>query len=180
LFVCLLVISLLFVPNLAKPQVKLNNIRIIPPKELSASLPCSICVNFFDDTLNDLLNIILNVVIGGGCGELCGYLNTTLEQGVCEIICAFVGFEEFVNILENDDLDPVYLCSAMDFCPMNTCNGTLNTCTKVAYTDVTPSSGPLRTTFVITTKIIALKTNRNWSYFGFDHSSWSTKWNIRF
>jgi hypothetical protein len=36
----------------------------------------------------------------GSCGELCGYLNNEIEATVCDLICDYVGVEEFVNLIQ--------------------------------------------------------------------------------
>jgi hypothetical protein len=109
-----------------------------------SQIPCDVCIDFFDDTLNTLLNVILNVGVAGTCGDVCLKLSNQYEQGICLLLCVYIGFDAFVDLLSNTDLDPIYLCSALDACPMNYCNGT---CANITSLEVQPPSGPVRTTF---------------------------------
>jgi len=108
------------------------------------SVPCDVCVDFFDETLNELLNIILNLGVGGTCTAVCQELSQQWEQAVCTILCVLVGFDLFVDILSNTDVDPIHLCVELDACPMNNCQ---QNCTAVTNVTVVPFSAPLRTTF---------------------------------
>jgi len=148
LLLCALVISTNVHPilstKLAKPKAA-NMMREVPitaaPK---ADLPCPVCVTFFDDTLGDLLNIILNLGVGAGCAELCSPLNDSSYIAVCSILCFLAGFEAFVDLIENADLDSIYICSEMDLCPANSCTGE---CINITQVIVQPKKAPLRSTF---------------------------------
>jgi hypothetical protein len=149
---CTLVISTNVHPilstKLATPK-KANMRREIPmdsvvSKAPRQDLPCPVCVDFFDDSLNTLLNIILNLGVGAGCADLCSPLNDSTLVGICSILCFLVGFEAFVDLIENADLDSIYLCSEIDLCPANTCTGD---CINITQVIVQPKKAPVRTTF---------------------------------
>jgi len=141
--------TLLFALLLLSTSVPIQGKSTVPlfrlPPNSKADLPCSVCVDFFDSTLNDFLNIILNVGVGAGCVDLCEQLSTQLEQGICLLMCTVVGFEVFVDVLSNVDLDPIYMCTAIDFCPTNNCMGPY--CINITSVAVSPVKAPLRTTF---------------------------------
>lgn len=49
--------------------------------------------------------IFLDVGVVGGCTELCSLLaekldNSTIVDAACELLCAYVGIKEFINIIE--------------------------------------------------------------------------------
>jgi hypothetical protein len=68
---------------------------------------CDLCINFALVAINDLLNIILNSGIITGCSDLCTKLPNKYEADVCDVLCDAVGIDEFIKILEKDDIDPV-------------------------------------------------------------------------
>jgi hypothetical protein len=48
--------------------------------------------------------------IMGSCYELCAYLTPYGQYAVdaCDIICIGLGLDEFMNMLINDDIDPIW------------------------------------------------------------------------
>jgi len=117
-------------------------------------LACDTCVDFFDEFEGTLLNILLNVGVGATCTDLCTQIQNAYGEAMCLIICTYVGFDAFVDLLNCDDIDPVWVCTYIDLCPMNSC---LTNCTEVTKVVVTPSSGKLRTTFNINVYLTVLK-----------------------
>jgi len=106
---------------------------------------CPICVNFMDQALNALINIILNVGVIGSCGELCAYLPNKIEATVCDLLCDYVGIEEFIKIIDKEDPDSIAICEDMiPVCPIHD-DGAANITSVV----VSPPSGPQGTTFDI-------------------------------
>jgi len=105
---------------------------------------CPFCVNFFGQTINELLEIILNTGVLGSCGALCSQLPNQVEQVGCQLICDYVGISGFIDLIEYEDPDPIYLCQVIDFC--NVVNGGS---VKVQGAVITPSSGPQGTTFTL-------------------------------
>ncbi|XP_003383827.1 PREDICTED: countin-1-like [Amphimedon queenslandica] len=78
---------------------------------------CGLCINFADQFLQNLLNLILNVGVIGGCTDLCGMLpGSNVEKEVCEVLCSVAGFYEFVQIIQEADLDPIYYCELLNQC----------------------------------------------------------------
>jgi len=84
---------------------------------------CKPCIEFAGQFINQLLNIILNAGVVGGCADLCGILaNKTNSQAagiVCNLLCDVVGIKEFINIIEEADLDPIYYCELLKTCEIN-------------------------------------------------------------
>ena len=80
---------------------------------------CPTCVN----TAGEAINILLNLVVGtipSTCQALCGGLAPKLPEVVvvlCEIACVGVGLDEFIKMIENADLDPIYYCELARGCP---------------------------------------------------------------
>jgi len=114
---------------------------------------CGPCVDLLDDTLGDILDAILEIGVGGTCEGVCGRLNSSVETGICELLCVSVGFYEFTKILSNDDLDPIWLCQELLACPMNHCT---QDCMDIVHVNVTPHTAPVRTTFVFTVEFNVL------------------------
>ncbi|KAL5009317.1 hypothetical protein ScPMuIL_014898 [Solemya velum] len=102
---------------------------------------CPTCVSMATEGLEELLNIILNAGVLGSCGDICGALaEKTGSQVVgvaCNLLCDFVGVKYFEEAVKKADLDPIYYCELLKFCPIND-NGDA-TFTNLA---VSPSSGP--------------------------------------
>lgn len=132
------------ITNSTKQVIKPTKVRVNNP--LPKSVPCVSCVDFFDETLDELLNIFLNLAVGAGCQEACGQLPETWEVAICSVLCLFAGVEAFADLLNSVDLDPIYLCTALDACPANTCQ---NNCTKITSATASPKVASLRTTFNI-------------------------------
>eukprot|EP00731_Ephydatia_muelleri_P027939 Em0019g812a len=84
---------------------------------------CPTCIGFANDFINDLLNIILNGGVVGGCSDLCQLLEektgSQLADVVCNLLCDYVGIEEFIKIIQESDLDPIYYCELLHACPIN-------------------------------------------------------------
>jgi len=95
-----------------------------------------------DQAIDQLLNIIANAGVLGGCSDLCSYLPTQLEAVVCNLLCDAVGSETFIDLVQDVDPDPIWLCEEVDVCPINdNASAIFNT---VA---VSPTSGPQGTNF---------------------------------
>jgi len=138
--------SLFITPLNAKINIVKDAQKVVVRAENTRQslIPCETCIDFFDDTLDDMINIVLNVGVGATCSDLCLQLSEQWEQGVCLLLCVSVGFDTFVDFLQNTDLDPIYLCSALGACPNNTC---VNGCLNITSVEVQPEAAPVRTTF---------------------------------
>lgn len=97
-----------------------------------------------EENLNNLLNIILQVGVPTGCGDICGLLPSKPVQDICEVLCLVEGVKGFINALNNDDLDPVWMCVRLHSCPVNSCT---TGCTEVVSVKANPGAGPLRSKF---------------------------------
>lgn len=105
---------------------------------------CDVCVQFTGETVDQLLNIILNVGVVGGCNELCGLLNASQAiDVVCNLLCDIVGIKEFINLIQQADLDPIYFCELLKTCQVFD-EGDAN----ITALTITPKQGPAGTDFV--------------------------------
>jgi hypothetical protein len=93
-----------------------------PQPDLSLDL-CPTCINVAEESINILLNLILDTGIIGTCGTLCQALaqktGSELIGTICDLVCDVVGIEEFIKLLENSDLDPIWYCEIAKLCPGN-------------------------------------------------------------
>lgn len=105
------------ITRLSPPSLKKSQTAPSPGLDL-----CPTCITFAEDALNDLLNIILNAGVVGGCNELCQLLYekipSQLVELACNFLCDYVGIKEFINMIENADLDPIYYCELLKLCPV--------------------------------------------------------------
>jgi len=103
---------------------------------------CPTCVSFMEQSINQLLNIIANAGVIGGCADLCGLLPTQVEATICDLVCDIVGIEAFIDLVNDADPDPIWICEEVGVCPINDkANATVLSLT------VSPLSGPQGTTF---------------------------------
>mmetsp|Transcript_21349 Transcript_21349/g.36434 ORF Transcript_21349/g.36434 Transcript_21349/m.36434 type:complete len:248 (-) Transcript_21349:38-781(-) len=157
----ILFVTLLAASTLAVQQNKL--VRLTPDqvpqslqnaRKVGSVATCTDCVDFFADYTGTLLKAVLEGGVGT-CGALCSYVPLpSFAKAICDIGCIGVGFYEFTQFLNTADLDPVYVCAEVDFCPKDSCTGA---CTEIVSTHVTPSTGKLRSKFTFSAKIKALK-----------------------
>jgi len=139
---------LIFVPAIFGGLVDVKVQKVSGPSVQAAPKApldmCEFCVTFMDNAINQLLNILLNVGVIGSCGDLCNMLPNQLEAVACDLLCDYVGIEAFVDAINAEDPDPIYICQEIDTCP-TVSNGN---CTIVA-SGVSPQKGPAGTTFNI-------------------------------
>lgn len=76
----------------------------------SHGIGCSVCVAFMDDFEGELLDLVLQIGISEGC-HICSRISSRLGQEVCGALCEVVGIETFVHILQEKDIDPIYVCT---------------------------------------------------------------------
>jgi hypothetical protein len=92
--------------------------RVTPTVSLDL---CPTCINVAEESINILLNLILDTGIIGTCETLCAALAQKTGKEIigviCNIACDVVGIEEFIKLIENADLDPIYYCEIAKFCP---------------------------------------------------------------
>eukprot|EP01130_Rhizamoeba_saxonica_P000596 TRINITY_DN10559_c0_g1_i1.p1 TRINITY_DN10559_c0_g1~~TRINITY_DN10559_c0_g1_i1.p1 ORF type:complete len:238 (+),score=57.60 TRINITY_DN10559_c0_g1_i1:35-748(+) len=111
---------------------------------VGSAAECETCVSFIGQAINQLLNIILNVGVLGSCGSLCGMLPNQLEQVVCNLACDYVGIEAFVDLINYEDPDPIYICEEVTMCPIKD-----NAAGKINSVTITPAVGHQGDTFTI-------------------------------
>jgi len=106
-----------------------------PLPETTGSKFCGTCASLTGQSLNILLNYILQAGVVGGCSKVCGNLKTKTEQTVCSIACDLAGVKAFAAAIEKADLDPIYFCEQLNFCPHDD-----NGAGSIASLDVSPLS----------------------------------------
>ena len=101
---------------------------------------CGTCVDFADNALDYLLNAVLNLGIVGSCQAISAYIEQKFGQIVgviCDLLCDYVGIDEFIKIIQKADLDPIYYCELLKACPIND-HGDAN----ITMLSVMPNKGP--------------------------------------
>lgn len=82
---------------------------------------CPTCINIAEQSINILLNLILDSGIIGTCGTLCQALaektSSQVIGTICDLVCDAVGIDEFIKLLDNADLDPIWYCEIAKLCP---------------------------------------------------------------
>ena len=124
------VLLLLLVAAGAYTPVKVNN-------EL-----CPTCISLMGQVINNLLNIIANAGVLGSCNDLCGRLPHELEVVGCELLCAYVGLNGFIDAVNWADPDPVWTCMEMDICGKSS-----TAAATITQMTINPKSGPAKTKF---------------------------------
>ena len=116
-----LTIALIVIVGIASAaNTQSNSIQRVKP---SVGLDlCPTCLNVADESINILLNLILDTGIIGSCQTLCTALaqkTSEIVGVICTIVCDGFGIDEFIKLLENSDIDPIYYCELAKFCPGN-------------------------------------------------------------
>lgn len=82
---------------------------------------CPECVNGFDQLINAVLNVVLEYGVLGSCSDLCNLVaNKTQSETIdilCTLGCSILGIKEFIKLIEDADLDPIYYCETIKLCP---------------------------------------------------------------
>jgi len=153
-FKCVAVLLLLCGATFASVSIKPMSVKQLaaaqakrvatPPQQIvSPNLDmCPYCVNFMDEFLNQVLNAILQAGVAGGCTGICSQLPNEEAQVACDVICLYVGVEVFVEIVEYEDPDPIFICQELDIC-----NTVDNGAAKITKAYVAPPSGAQGATF---------------------------------
>eukprot|EP00698_Gefionella_okellyi_P011917 TRINITY_DN3178_c0_g1_i1.p2 TRINITY_DN3178_c0_g1~~TRINITY_DN3178_c0_g1_i1.p2 ORF type:complete len:250 (-),score=45.72 TRINITY_DN3178_c0_g1_i1:147-896(-) len=105
---------------------------------------CDVCIQAMVIEINELLNIILDGGILGNCADLCGKLPDKLQDELCDVFCDAVGLDVFIGYLKRTDIDPIWMCQLIDFCPIKDCVGD---CVDINYFETHPPTAKLGTTF---------------------------------
>jgi hypothetical protein len=84
---------------------------------------CPSCINEAVAAINVLLNAILDEGILGTCGDLCNIVanktGSKFAGNVCDLVCDGVGIDEFIHLIINVDLDPIWYCEIAHLCGSN-------------------------------------------------------------
>lgn len=116
---------------------------------------CPTCINIAEQSINILLNLILDSGIIGTCGTLCQALaqktGSQVVGTICDLVCDAVGIDEFIKILDNADLDPIWYCEIAKLCTINDHGDA-----KITKFSILPASGPQGTTFAIDLTYVSL------------------------
>jgi len=142
----LFALFLLVAPYLASGLIVKKTAVRVPDRMVNAGKGdfCDLCVQLMGEIINELLNIILNIGVIGTCADLCNYLPDKVEKVGCDLICDYIGVEEFVKLVTDADPDPIWICEEGGICYHND-NGTA--VANGAW--VTPQQGPAGTSFMI-------------------------------
>ncbi|KAN0037816.1 hypothetical protein ACTFIV_003171 [Dictyostelium citrinum] len=106
---------------------------------------CSICVDFIGNSLNDLLNIILNSGVIGTCGDLCSAVpGGQIVDTACDLLCDYVGVDEFIKLISDVDPDPLYICEKISVCKTND-----NAAASLDLVQINPQNGTVGGTFTL-------------------------------
>lgn len=127
-------------------RVKLDSKLVsLYPKKVGFDL-CPGCIDFADQALDAILNIILQVGVVGSCGDLCSAVaDKTGSQAlgvVCNLLCDIAGIDEFINLINKADLDPIYYCELLHACKIFDQGDA-----KITDFSIVPVRGPQGTTF---------------------------------
>merc|ERR1712146_239267 len=135
LFLVLIVASYAQAASLTINQVEKTKIK--PDLDI-----CPLCISFMNSAINDLINIIMNAGVMGSCNELCSLLPNQTEATICDLLCAYVGIEGFIDLLNDVDPDPIWICEEITVCPTNP-----NAAANVTSFTVQPVHGKRQDTF---------------------------------
>lgn len=82
---------------------------------------CPLCINEAVELINVVLNVILDEGILGSCADLCqAVYNKSGSKDLaelCDIGCDALGIDEYIKLLINADIDPIYYCQTVHMCP---------------------------------------------------------------
>jgi len=143
-FLLIASLAMAYATNVKKP------IQISKPILLEKHNPngdeffCKICINFMGSAIDDLIEIIANIGVGATCSAVCGELPNHTEATICDLLCEIVGIDAFIHIVDDVDPDPIAICEDLTVCEHST-----NASAKINSVSVSPSSGPVGTTFNI-------------------------------
>jgi len=104
---------------------------------------CKPCIDFMNEAIEELLQAIGNQGLPEGCTALCALTGSPV-MAVCEVLCLIVGMQEFVNLINQTDPDPIFICEELKVCPIHD-NGTA----AITEFQVTPAKGEQGATFTI-------------------------------
>jgi len=109
---------------------------------------CPLCVTWLDQAYGELIQAIAQLGVLDTCGDLCGLLNSHLEGTICDLLCDYVGIEEFIKIVDNSDFDAIYDCQELHVCAIND-----NAAANITHCGVVPLKGYRGSTFDISSVI---------------------------
>jgi len=141
---CLLLLATPFLVN--SLSIKRTSVVRVPDHMVQGGKVdfCDFCVEMMGEIINELLNIILNIGVIGTCADLCNYLPDKIEKAGCDLICDYIGIEEFIKLVTDADPDPIWICEEGGICPHNDNGSAIANSAFVA-----PQSGPAGTPFEI-------------------------------
>jgi len=138
--IALLLSNLVVEARVKSLKSKASSLQRLP----GADVDCFACVDLFEHSLGTLIDIIINGGVIGSCEALCTKLGKEWEVATCTLLCAGVGIDAFIKFVTTHDEDPIYLCTDLHACPRNNCT---HNCITIDSAIVSPSTGPVRTTF---------------------------------
>ena len=133
-----------------------QKLSVVAAKDKAQLDLCPTCVQVTDQIISNLLNVILSGPVIGSCNKLCslavnelvGKLPDSALQILdvgCQLVCDYVGVNEFSKLVEMADLDPIWLCQEARLCTIHDC--TAKTCAQFVQFRAIPASAPMGSTF---------------------------------
>mmetsp|Transcript_26227 Transcript_26227/g.45121 ORF Transcript_26227/g.45121 Transcript_26227/m.45121 type:complete len:516 (+) Transcript_26227:90-1637(+) len=108
---------------------------------------CGPCLAFASRSIDQVVKTIGEYGVQGGCNKLCSHFPSPAQEGLCEMICDYVGIQIFVDALKRSDLDPFYACELLKFCPI--VDGGV---AKIIDLSIDPASAEIGTQFLVSLK----------------------------
>eukprot|EP01013_Petalomonas_cantuscygni_P010195 TRINITY_DN2321_c0_g1_i1.p1 TRINITY_DN2321_c0_g1~~TRINITY_DN2321_c0_g1_i1.p1 ORF type:complete len:285 (-),score=59.88 TRINITY_DN2321_c0_g1_i1:240-1094(-) len=117
-----------------RPTKAFSQLRGMAPsqKKLRSEYTCEGCVSMMNDGISALINAIVST-LPSTCADLCqaAFPHSQTEGEICDGICTVAGLYEFMNIIDTEDISPVWACLEVDACPATTCKGDCINITRV-------------------------------------------------
>ncbi|ELR10971.1 countin family protein [Acanthamoeba castellanii str. Neff] len=123
-----------------------SQLSLVPTGATASTAPgewCPTCIDFLSQVIDQLLEIIANGGVIGSCNQLCSQLDGD-EGLVCQLLCDYVGIEALVDLVDEVDPDPIYICEELSVCPIST-----NSSASFSQFETSPEKGTQGTTFVV-------------------------------
>eukprot|EP01124_Arcella_intermedia_P035274 TRINITY_DN893_c0_g1_i2.p1 TRINITY_DN893_c0_g1~~TRINITY_DN893_c0_g1_i2.p1 ORF type:complete len:245 (+),score=33.43 TRINITY_DN893_c0_g1_i2:66-800(+) len=84
-----------------------------------SQISCKACWDVGDTVLESWVEIFLYGGTFTSCADFCDQVPTWSEE--CTLVCTVLGDEVFFKLLNETDLDPIYLCQLLNTCPIDDC-----------------------------------------------------------
>lgn len=99
------------------------------------------------EAVNYYLNEWLQVQLPDTCVELCAKVDPA-HNNTCQLYCEAYGLYEFIQVLQNTDIDPIYMCQLKAQCPIQACKQP--SCATITQVTVQPAQPKYGDTITVT------------------------------